>query len=57
VYLRRTALHLYYTFDDDDVIVRALWEHIEGTASDLIRQTRQKSVCMAGINAWDLDGH
>jgi len=25
VYLRRTALHLYYTFDDDDVIVRALW--------------------------------
>jgi plasmid stabilization system protein ParE len=25
VYLRRTALHLYYTFDDDEVIVRALW--------------------------------
>ena len=24
-YLRRTALHLYYTFDDDEVIVRALW--------------------------------
>jgi hypothetical protein len=25
VYLRRVALHLYYTFDDDQVIVRALW--------------------------------
>ena len=25
VYLRRVALHLYYTFSDDDVIVRALW--------------------------------
>ena len=25
VYLRKTALHLYYTFDDDEVIVRALW--------------------------------
>jgi hypothetical protein len=24
VYLRKTALHLYYTFDDE-VIVRALW--------------------------------
>jgi len=25
VYLRRVALHLYYTFDDDLVVVRALW--------------------------------
>jgi hypothetical protein len=25
VYLRKSALHLYYTFDDDEVIVRALW--------------------------------
>ena len=25
VYLRRVALHLYYTFDDDVVLVRALW--------------------------------
>ena len=25
VYLRRVALHLYYTFDDDEVIIRALW--------------------------------
>ena len=24
-YLRRVGLHLYYTFNDDDVIVRALW--------------------------------
>jgi hypothetical protein len=25
IYLRRVALHLYYTFSDDQVIVRALW--------------------------------
>ena len=25
VYFRKTALHLYYTIDDDEVIVRALW--------------------------------
>lgn len=25
VYLRRVALHLYYTFDDDEVVIRALW--------------------------------
>ena len=25
VYLRRLSLHLYYTFDDTEVIVRALW--------------------------------
>ena len=25
VYLRRVALHLYYTFDDDAVLIRALW--------------------------------
>jgi hypothetical protein len=25
VYLRRVAAHLYYTFDSDEVIVRALW--------------------------------
>jgi plasmid stabilization system protein ParE len=25
VYLRRVAVHLYYTFDDAGVIVRALW--------------------------------
>lgn len=24
-YLRRIACHVYYTFDDDEVIVRALW--------------------------------
>ena len=25
LYLRRVAAHLYYTFGDDEVIVRALW--------------------------------
>lgn len=25
VYLRRVGAHLYYTFDDTEVIVRALW--------------------------------
>ena len=25
IYLRRVALHLYYTFDEDEVIIRALW--------------------------------
>jgi len=25
VYLRRVGLHLYYTFDDDAVLIRALW--------------------------------
>ena len=25
IYLRRVGLHLYYTFDDDAVLVRALW--------------------------------
>ena len=25
VYLRRVALHLYYTFDASEVVVRALW--------------------------------
>jgi hypothetical protein len=25
LYLRRVACHLYYTFDDHEVIVRALW--------------------------------
>ena len=25
IYLRKLACHLYYTFDDDEVIVRALW--------------------------------
>ena len=25
LYLQKVGVHLYYTFDDDDVIVRALW--------------------------------
>jgi hypothetical protein len=24
-YLRKTGCHIYYTFDEDEVIVRALW--------------------------------
>jgi plasmid stabilization system protein ParE len=33
VYLRRVAVHLYYTFDDARVIVRALWECASRTQS------------------------
>jgi plasmid stabilization system protein ParE len=25
VYVRRVAAHLYYTFDEDEAIIRALW--------------------------------
>ena len=25
VYLRRVGLHLYYAFDDEEVVIRALW--------------------------------
>jgi plasmid stabilization system protein ParE len=25
IYIRRVVAHLYYTFDDDEVIIRALW--------------------------------
>ena len=25
IYLRKIDCHLYYTFDDEDVIIRALW--------------------------------
>lgn len=25
IYLRKVACHIYYTFDEDEVIVRALW--------------------------------
>ncbi len=25
IYLRKIACHLYYTFDQDEVVVRALW--------------------------------
>jgi plasmid stabilization system protein ParE len=35
VYLRRTVLHLYYTFDDDEVIVRALWGAHRGRGPQL----------------------
>jgi hypothetical protein len=25
LYIRKLGCHLYYTFDEDDVIIRALW--------------------------------
>lgn len=25
IYLEKIDCHLYYTFDDDDVVIRALW--------------------------------
>jgi plasmid stabilization system protein ParE len=25
IYLRRVAAHLYYTFNDEEVVIRALW--------------------------------
>ncbi|HEX8030425.1 MAG TPA: hypothetical protein VF491_18250 [Vicinamibacterales bacterium] len=25
IYLRKIGCHMYYTFDDDEVIVRAVW--------------------------------
>lgn len=25
IYLRKAACHVYYTFDDDEVIIRAVW--------------------------------
>lgn len=35
VYLRRVDLHLYYTFDDQEVTVRALWGARRGHGPDL----------------------
>jgi hypothetical protein len=35
LYLRRLDLHLYYTFDQDEVIVRALWRARRGHTPDL----------------------
>jgi plasmid stabilization system protein ParE len=38
VYLRRTSLHVYYTFDDNEVLIRAVWgarlEHGPDISSD-----------------------
>ena len=31
LYLRKVACHLYYTFDDHDVVVRAFWGAKRGT--------------------------
>ena len=35
IYLRRAACHLYYTFDDEQVIVRALWGARRGRGPSL----------------------
>lgn len=35
LYLRRLATHLYYTFDDSDVIVRAVWGARQGSGPDV----------------------
>jgi len=37
VYLRPVALHLYYTFDDDVVLVRALWGARRERGPQLVR--------------------
>ena len=35
VYLRRVTLHLYYTFDDNEVLIRALWGARRGRGPQL----------------------
>lgn len=35
LYLRKLTAHLYYTFDDDQVVVRALWGARRGHGPDL----------------------
>ncbi len=35
----RVALHLYYTFSDDEVIVRALWGAIENAVLNWVTDT------------------
>jgi plasmid stabilization system protein ParE len=37
IYLRRLALHLYYTFSEDQVIVRALWGAHRERGPELVR--------------------
>ena len=37
VYLRRVGAHLYYTFDDREVIIRALWGARRGVGPKLGR--------------------
>lgn len=34
-YLERLTCHLYYTFDDREVVIRALWHARRGTGPDL----------------------
>jgi plasmid stabilization system protein ParE len=35
IYLRKVACHLYYTFDDRDVIIRAVWGARRGRAPSI----------------------
>lgn len=37
IYLSKVACHLYYTFDDDEVLVRALWGAHRGRGPVLAR--------------------
>lgn len=37
IYLPKVAYHLYYTFDDDEVLVRALWNARRGRGPVLAR--------------------
>ena len=37
IYLPKVAYHLYYTFDDDEVLVRALWGARRGRGPVLAR--------------------
>jgi plasmid stabilization system protein ParE len=34
-YLERLTSHLYYTFDEEQLIIRALWHARRGTGPDL----------------------
>ena len=35
LYLRKITCHIYYTFDDHDVIVRAIWGAKRGTGPEI----------------------
>jgi plasmid stabilization system protein ParE len=37
IYLRRVSSHLYYTFNDDEVVIRALWHASRGSGPRLVR--------------------
>jgi hypothetical protein len=37
IYLRRVSSHLYYTFTDNEVVIRAFWHASRGTGPHLVR--------------------